>query len=184
MSETEHCGVHACDRGAVYRVDSAKSWYAMCAQHAGDFVRDIDDGGVYGVRPLRADRRPVMGVTPSPGPGALLDRLEEARKAATPGPWTVGRSAGTGTGIYDADGDPCGSAGLAADAALIVAAVNALPDLLRLARDGLALRADGRNPQVCPRCGNWCVYDGWDHVHGNGLGIGSCAVVVDTSGEA
>jgi len=119
---------------------------------------------------------------PTPDPGALLDRLEEARKAATAGPWDVYSETciGAGAGRFEYVGEVASDH----DAALIVAAVNSLDDLLRLARDGLALRADGRNPQVCPRCGNWCVYDGWDHVHGNGLGIGSCAVVVDTSGEA
>lgn len=33
---------------------------------------------------------------------------------------------------------------------------------------------DDRNPKVCPKCKQWCVFDGWDHVHGDGLGIGSC----------
>jgi hypothetical protein len=35
-------------------------------------------------------------------------------------------------------------------------------------------RRDPRQPRTCPRCGQWCVHDGWDHVHGNGIGIGSC----------
>jgi hypothetical protein len=34
--------------------------------------------------------------------------------------------------------------------------------------------ADPRLPRTCPRCGELCVYDGWDHVHRSGLGIGSC----------
>jgi hypothetical protein len=33
---------------------------------------------------------------------------------------------------------------------------------------------DDRNPKICPKCQNWCVYDGWGHIHGTGLGIGSC----------
>lgn len=33
---------------------------------------------------------------------------------------------------------------------------------------------DGRNPKQCPKCRNWCLYDGWDHTHANGIGIGSC----------
>jgi hypothetical protein len=33
---------------------------------------------------------------------------------------------------------------------------------------------DDREPKACPRCGELCVYDGWDHVHRSGLGIGSC----------
>lgn len=36
---------------------------------------------------------------------------------------------------------------------------------------------DGREPQSCPRCGEMCAYDGWDHVHTTGLGIGSCGPV-------
>lgn len=36
-------------------------------------------------------------------------------------------------------------------------------------------RADDRNPKQCPRCMNWCVYDGWGHTHAYGdVGIGSC----------
>lgn len=34
--------------------------------------------------------------------------------------------------------------------------------------------ADGREPKVCPDCLTLCSYDGWDHVHPDGLGIGSC----------
>ncbi len=33
---------------------------------------------------------------------------------------------------------------------------------------------DDRDPKPCPRCGVVCTYDGWDHVHPNGVGIGSC----------
>ncbi len=33
---------------------------------------------------------------------------------------------------------------------------------------------DDREPKTCPRCGQVCTYDGWDHVHPNGIGIGSC----------
>lgn len=36
---------------------------------------------------------------------------------------------------------------------------------------------DDREPKPCPVCGERCVYDGWDHVHPNGIGIGSCAAV-------
>jgi len=36
---------------------------------------------------------------------------------------------------------------------------------------------DDREPRPCPRCGEVCTYDGWDHVHPNGLGIGSCRPV-------
>ena len=28
--------------------------------------------------------------------------------------------------------------------------------------------------KLCPRCGEKCHYDGWDHVHRSGLGVGSC----------
>jgi hypothetical protein len=31
-----------------------------------------------------------------------------------------------------------------------------------------------RGPQTCPKCGESCKYDGWGHVHANGVGIGSC----------
>lgn len=31
-----------------------------------------------------------------------------------------------------------------------------------------------RADRPCPKCGETCHYDGWDHVHGNGRGIGSC----------
>jgi hypothetical protein len=30
----------------------------------------------------------------------------------------------------------------------------------------------------CWRCGEACGYDGWDHVHDSGLGIGSCGPLV------
>ena len=33
---------------------------------------------------------------------------------------------------------------------------------------------DGRAPRQCSKCGNWCLYDGWDHTHANGVGIESC----------
>lgn len=33
---------------------------------------------------------------------------------------------------------------------------------------------DDREPKQCRRCGNWCHYDGWDHVHAWGIGIESC----------
>jgi DNA-binding CsgD family transcriptional regulator len=33
---------------------------------------------------------------------------------------------------------------------------------------------DGREPRICPDCLTLCSYDGWDHVHPDGLGIGSC----------
>ena len=33
---------------------------------------------------------------------------------------------------------------------------------------------DEREPKQCPRCLNWCIYDGWQHTHAHGLGIGSC----------
>ena len=33
---------------------------------------------------------------------------------------------------------------------------------------------DGRAPRQCSGCGNWCLYDGWDHTHANGIGIESC----------
>jgi hypothetical protein len=37
-----------------------------------------------------------------------------------------------------------------------------------------------RAPRRCPRCGVICRYDGWDHVHPNGLGLGeptACTLV-------
>lgn len=34
--------------------------------------------------------------------------------------------------------------------------------------------SDQREPTSCPRCGQTCTYDGWAHVHANGVGIGSC----------
>src|SRR5262245_37900495 len=46
---------------------------------------------------------------------------------------------------------------------------------------------DGREPKPCPRCGEVCTYDGWDHVHANGLGIGSCVIPPverDTDGQS
>ena len=33
---------------------------------------------------------------------------------------------------------------------------------------------DGRAPRQCSKCGNWCLYDGWDHTHANGIGIEAC----------
>lgn len=44
--------------------------------------------------------------------------------------------------------------------------------------------ADERDPKTCPRCGHWCVYDGWGHVHGNGLGIGPDDMEWDEQGVA
>lgn len=41
--------------------------------------------------------------------------------------------------------------------------------------DRAAATPDEREDQTCPRCGEVCSYDGWDHVHRNGLGIGSCS---------
>lgn len=35
---------------------------------------------------------------------------------------------------------------------------------------------DDRDPKPCPRCGEVCTYDGWGHVHANGVGIGSCPI--------
>ena len=35
-------------------------------------------------------------------------------------------------------------------------------------------KPDDRLPRVCPKCNEFCVYDGWALVHGSGLGIGSC----------
>lgn len=35
---------------------------------------------------------------------------------------------------------------------------------------------DQREPRPCPRCGVTCTYDGWGHVHPNGVGIGSCPI--------
>lgn len=50
--------------------------------------------------------------------------------------------------------------------------------------------ADDRDPKPCPKCGQVCVYDGWDHVHANGIGIGSCgglvagmSMAINTTGE-
>jgi hypothetical protein len=41
--------------------------------------------------------------------------------------------------------------------------------------------ADEREPKACPRCGQMCHYDGWDHVHPNGIGIGSCSTEPTTA---
>lgn len=35
-------------------------------------------------------------------------------------------------------------------------------------------QTDPRDDLPCPKCGEICRYDGWDHVHRSGLGIGSC----------
>lgn len=32
-----------------------------------------------------------------------------------------------------------------------------------------------RADRLCWRCGERVTYDGWDHVHENGIGIGSCS---------
>ena len=86
---------------------------------------------------------------PSPDPGALLDRLEEARTAATRGPWSVDGTCGPVMGAailppYGTSEVPVVAldAGVIreADAALIVALVNAAPTLIRLARERAALR--------------------------------------------
>lgn len=44
--------------------------------------------------------------------------------------------------------------------------------------------ADARNPKPCPKCGEVCKYDGWGHVHVNGLGIGSCVFPPAEKGQA
>lgn len=75
---------------------------------------------------------------------SLLDRLAELQANATPGPWrarNLGRhdsSAIVREGEAAALGNTFGGHG-AADAAVIVAAVNALPALLRIARAAEAL---------------------------------------------
>ena len=79
------------------------------------------------------------------GPGAFLDRLEEARQAATPVPWIQSvHYDGQPIVAGDFDGESCTDLAYVpdspADAALIVALVNAAPDLIRLAREGAALR--------------------------------------------
>lgn len=43
-------------------------------------------------------------------------------------------------------------------------------------------RPDGREPKACPLCGETCTYDGWDHVHRSGLGIGSCRPAAPAAG--
>lgn len=68
------------------------------------------------------------------------------------------------TGLLAQDCDHCKQALTSAASPVTTAAAGSPSDL----------RKDDRNPKVCPRCGNWCVYDGWDHVHGSGVGIGSC----------
>lgn len=40
--------------------------------------------------------------------------------------------------------------------------------------DGCPQLHDDREAKTCPRCGQICTYDGWDHVHPDGVGIGSC----------
>lgn len=40
---------------------------------------------------------------------------------------------------------------------------------------------DEREPTRCPRCGVLCTYDGWDHVHPSGIGIGSCQACLEAS---
>jgi hypothetical protein len=90
---------------------------------------------------------------PTPDPGALLDRLEEARNAATPGPWIQWHApdvVAIGTGFAMHRGVPSnpsgwvvsGASGLTgADAALIVAMHEALPALIAAARERDRLRA-------------------------------------------
>ena len=71
---------------------------------------------------------------PSPRPDvlAVLDQLDALREAATPGPWeAAGPSA---AGIEGAEGLFVATAAMPSDAALIVAAVNALPRLTAVAR--------------------------------------------------
>ena len=99
---------------------------------------------------------------PTPDPGALLDRLEEARKA-------IAREFQRGTGAVNR---------MAIDAADDVLALPEVADLLRLARDGLALR-DGVERLA------------EDYEAGVSVGVIRSevvdrlrAVVADTSGEA
>ena len=104
---------------------------------------------------------------PAPDPIlALCDRLEQARAAATPGEWRVGKGNEIEAGQYDTviergpvdcmsycyggtstiEGD-----NLPADAALIVAAVNAVPEMVAAIRAVHALAdewlRDGSAPQ-------------------------------------
>jgi hypothetical protein len=138
---------------------------------------------------------------PTPDPGALLDRLEEARKAAL----AVRKdypSLPVLNALHDDDADQViavWSDGATADfvetfdpesADLIAAAINHLPDLIRLARDGLALRAgierlaeeaDARvRASVPASAAERLIADGAHTVKVGDLR----AVVADTSGEA
>lgn len=69
-----------------------------------------------------------------------LDELDAAREKATPGPWQYDPE--TPGEVWDSDErypHVLGGCEESADAALIVAAVNALPELIRLARERYAI---------------------------------------------
>jgi hypothetical protein len=110
---------------------------------------------------------------PVPDPGALLDRLEEARKAATEaGPLAISDGwdlavahKSQGVVLFDAAIEDA-----------MVTAYNALPDLIRLARDGLALRAEVERLVDKIDKQLWAIDP-------NDLAKAIRAVVADTSGE-
>ena len=85
---------------------------------------------------------------PVPAPGTLLDRLEEARNSIGDSPAfrVVGFDQGTDEpewvyARFDDGGQSLFAECYGTDAAeLIAATLQALPELIRLARDGLALR--------------------------------------------
>jgi hypothetical protein len=83
---------------------------------------------------------------------AWLDGLEEARKAATPGPWKVAYPFRKLVDLPDRLSAV--TADRPKDAALIVAAVNALPEMVAVVRGVLALAEEfdtlGRNLHSVP----------------------------------
>lgn len=103
---------------------------------------------------------------PVPDPGALLDRLEEARKAAT-------LRKAIQHAVFDAGGH-------SAKAAAAILALPEVADLIRLARDGLALRAGVE--RLAEDVRDESMY-GENGVTRREIADRLLAVVADTSGE-
>lgn len=87
---------------------------------------------------------------------ALAADLRELLEAATDGPWAIATTDGMGFAIHSGEHDTVALYMGRPDAALIVAAVNALPDLLAAYRERDQLRANldrsGGPFRCCPCC--------------------------------
>lgn len=89
-----------------------------------------------------------------------IDELEKLEKAATPGPWAEEEGDVMGPGDVNGYANWITSDAEQADAALIAAARNALPELLRIVRH-LAEAEDPVPHDTCPLCHNTTEHMDW-----------------------